>query len=238
MKVGRRLAIKLLNASKFVLGLGVDAVGTAGRPEDVTEPLDRAMLAKLATVVDEATVAFEAYQYQRALDRTDTFFWQFCDDCVELVKTRAYGDDPAARSARAALAMALSALQRLFAPVLPFATEEVWSWWQEGSVHRQPWPTSDDLVAAAGDTDPAVLDVAADVLGEIRKAKSTARRGMRTEVTLLTVADTAERLARFALCERDVREAGNVTKVVTRESAERLIVVELAPPDSPAPSGA
>jgi valyl-tRNA synthetase len=238
MKVGRRLAIKLLNASKFVLGLGVDGIGSAGTPADISEPLDRAMLAKLAVVVDEATVAFEAYQYQRALDRTDTFFWQFCDDCVELVKTRAYGDDEVARSAKAALAMALSVLQRLLAPVLPFATEEVWSWWQEGSVHRQPWPTSHELVAAAAGTDAAVLDMAAAVLGEIRKAKSTERRGMRTEVTMLTVADTAERLALFAQCERDVRAAGNVTTLVTGESAEASVTVELAPPDPPAPSGA
>jgi valyl-tRNA synthetase len=238
MKVGRRLAIKLLNASKFVLGLGVDDAGSAGTAADITEPLDRAMLAKLAVVVDDATVAFEAYQYQRALDRTDTFFWQFCDDCVELVKTRAYGDDEVARSAKAALAMALSVLPRLLAPVLPFATEEVWSWWQEGSVHRQPWPTSDELVAAAAGTDGAVLDMAAHVLGAIRKAKSTERRGMRTEVTLLTVADTAERLALFAQCERDVCAAGNVTALVTRESTESSVSVELAPPDPPAATGA
>src|SRR5690606_25248048 len=118
----------------------------------VTEVLDRAMLAGLADVVDAATEALEAYDHTRALDVTETFFWTFCDDYVELVKDRAYGDDggapgPETVSARTALPLALDTLLRLLAPVLPFATEEVWSWWRQGSVHRAPWPKSSPLRA-------------------------------------------------------------------------------------------
>ena len=228
MRIGRRLAVKLLNASKFVLGLGAQT-GSAIDVTDVREPLDRAVLAQLAAVVGEATAAFEGYQYQRALERTEAFFWRFCDDYVELVKTRAYGDGPASRSARAALCLALSTLQRLFAPFLPFASEEVWSWWQDGSVHRALWPDGTELALGGAGADPSVLEVTADVLTEVRKAKSTAKRGMRTPVAHLVVADDATRLASLRAAESDLRDAGVVEHLELTESQTPAVAVELAP---------
>lgn len=219
MKVGRRLAIKLLNASKFALGFG-ELVPGAGdeRTLDaslVTEPLDLAMLDRLASLVAEATNAFDGYDYARALERAEIFFWNFCDDYLELVKGRAYGafGDGPATSAMAALQVALATLLRLFAPFLPFVTEEVWSWWQTGSVHRASWPDADALRAASLGADPLVYEVAGTVLGEVRKAKTEVKRSLRTDVVHLTVFDTAPRLAALQTALGDVKEAGRVAEV-------------------------
>ncbi|GHG13727.1 MULTISPECIES: valine--tRNA ligase [Amycolatopsis] len=209
MKVGRRLATKLLNASRFVLGLGVPMPGAVA-----TEPLDRALLAALSAVVSSATAALEALDYARALQAIETFFWTFCDDYVELVKGRAYGDrgPEAAQSARAALVTALSALLRLFAPFLPFATEEVWSWWRPGSVHRTDWPT-----ASSSEGDPELLALASQVIAAVRRAKTDAKVSMRTAVESLTVTGPADVLARFGEIEPDIRTAGAIANVTTRE---------------------
>ncbi|MGW5742313.1 valine--tRNA ligase [Amycolatopsis sp. NPDC003861] len=209
MKVGRRLATKLLNASRFVLGLGVPSPSAV-----VTEPLDRALLASLAVVVEQATAALEALDYARALQVTETFFWTFCDDYVELVKGRAYGDSgpSGAESAQVALVTALSAVLRLFAPFLPFATEEVWSWWQGGSVHRAAWPA-----ATPSDGDPELLALASQVIAAVRRAKTDAKVSMRAAVETLTVTGPAELLARFADVQSDIRVAGAVAGITTRE---------------------
>jgi valyl-tRNA synthetase len=228
MKVGRRLAIKVLNASKFVLS-------RLGQEGDVSAPLDRAMLANLADLVDDATAAFEGYDYARALERAESFFWNFCDDYLELVKGRAYGGqgDAGAESANRALTLALSSLLRLFAPFLPFVTEEVWSWWKDGSVHRATWPGADELREPAGpDADPLVLEVAAAVLGEVRKAKTTAKASMRAEVARAVVRDTPARLAALAGAAGDVRDAGRIAELVTEpltgEGDSFSVDVELA----------
>ncbi len=222
MKVGRRLSIKLLNASKFVLS-------RLGEEGDVTAPLDAAMLAGLASLVDEATVAFDGYDYARALERTESFFWSFCDDYLELVKSRAYGGqgEAAAASANRALTLSLSTMLRLFAPFLPFVTEEVWSWWKEGSVHRAAWPDAGQLRDPAG-ADPLVLEVASAVLGEVRKAKTVAQASMRAEAARVVVRDTAPRLAAVRAAAGDVRDAGRIAELVTEDADAFAVTVELA----------
>jgi valyl-tRNA synthetase len=221
MKIGRRLAIKVLNASKFALTFGVDPETGTGEvvldPAKVTVDLDRAMLAGLASVVEQATAAFEAYDHTRALEVTETFFWTFCDDYLELVKDRAYGAGAAAtevsaetESARTALALALDTMLRLLAPFIPFATEEVWSWWREGSVHRAPWPSSGPLRAAAGDADPVQLTAAGHALAALRKIKSEAKVSMRTPILSATVAVPGALLDGVRSSLDDVRGAGRV----------------------------
>ncbi len=206
------------------------------------------MLAELAQLVDDATRAFEDFDYARSLQRTEDFFWRFCDDYLELVKARAYrDDDPAAVSARVALRTAVSTLLRLFAPIVPYVTEEVWSWCQapdgplpgftSDSIHRAAWPTSGELRAMAADGSsadgiPSPLVVAADVLSRIRKAKSDAKVSQRAEVALVTVTDTSDRLIALAAAEGDVKAAGSVTELATAEldgTGEGTVDVVLAP---------
>ena len=173
MKIGRRLAIKLLNATKFALAIGREdenhhvgeAAEASWNPADVTEPLDRAAMAKLALVVRQATEALEAYEHSKALETIESYFWQFCDDYIELVKNRAYGtpdeqghvlSEKAVKSARTALGLGLDAFARLLAPYLPYASEEVWSWMHagSGSVHRAAWPVVDPYIEAATGASP------------------------------------------------------------------------------------
>ncbi|MGH9098269.1 MAG: class I tRNA ligase family protein, partial [Acidimicrobiales bacterium] len=192
-------------------------------------PLDRAMDYRQAGVVVEATAAFEGYDYARAIERTEAFFWSFCDDYLELVKTRAYGDpaQPGPASARAALALALSTQLRLFAPFLPFVTEEVWSWWRTGSVHRAAWPTQSELEGPASGADPKVLEVVAEALGTVRRAKTTAKQSMRAGVALLTVTDTAERIDALLPAVDDLKDAGGVAELITVVGSETAVDVVL-----------
>jgi valyl-tRNA synthetase len=228
LKIGRRLAIKLLNASKFALTFIPE--GFVADPADVTEPLDRSMLAGLARLVEEATRTFDAYDYARAIERTETWFWSFCDDYVELVKGRAYGSGAGARSAASALALALETALKLFAPFLPFATEEVWSWWRagEGSIHRSAWPSADPLLTASAGAGTEVLAAASWALGEMRKAKTEAKRSMRTDVVRAVVRTAGDQLEAVRAAAGDLAEAGRVADLVI-EAGEESVLVELAP---------
>mgnify|MGYP002759930008 FL=1 len=245
MKIGRRLAIKLLNASKFVLNqgvteasvLGTGAASAGADPSVIVNGLDRALLARLREVVEQASKALAGYEYARALQLVESFFWSFTDDYVELVKDRAYGAQGPEQQAsvHAALATTLDALLRLFAPFIPFATEEVWSWWRAGSVHRAPWPSAESL-GQADQADPEILTAVGVALSGLRKSKSEAKVKQRTEVLSATITAPAAQVEQLQAGLGDLKAAGNAREltVVEGETGDALLLVgdvRLAPPE-------
>ena len=215
LKVGRRLAIKILNAARFAL-MQADPRGP------ITEPLDRGMLTSLSLLVRESTDQLEAYDYARVLERTERFFWSFCDDYLELVKARRYGDftPDGAASANSAMLVALSTILRLFAPYLPFVTEEVWSWWRPGSIHQAAWPTSDEVVAPIGEGDAAAVNVFLQsqlALAEIRRIKALAKKPAKAVIDRAVLPAAFESLRPAA---RDFQAAAHIRELVFADVAE------------------
>ncbi len=210
MKIGRRLAIKLLNAARFALSFEMPQGVT-----EVTEEIDLSMLASLSDVVRTATDAFASYDHTKALETAESFFWTFTDDYLELVKDRAYGaqfSDQERGSAVLALRSALSVLVRLFAPFLPFASEEVWSWWQEGSVHQAAWPTVDELKGST----PNLMGLTSEALILIRKSKSDLKLSMKAEIAQLKL--KAPSLMKSVA--KDLQSVGNIADLELIESTE------------------
>lgn len=219
MKIGRRLATKILNASKFTLMQGFAPANA------VTQDVDKAMLAALANVVDEATKALDGFNYTQALESAESFFWAFCDDHLELVKDRAYGlqGEEAANSAKAALNIALETLLKLFAPFLPFVTEEVWSWTHDESIHTSAWPQAADLRGIGGDASSQAA--VAEVLSQLRKVKSEAKVSMKAGLRNVVITAPAAAIAHIKTAESDLVAAGRVESGFTYTEADGPIAL-------------
>lgn len=227
MKIGRRLAIKLLNASKFALTMAGDTVEF--NPAKVSLPIDKAMLAKIAEVVATATEAMEGYDHTRALEVAETAFWSFCDNYLELVKDRAYNRDSQfstedCESARCALALGVDAFVRLFAPVLPYATEEVWSWYAAGSAHTANWPEAAPLRAAGEGADPDLLVTAGAALAKLRKVKSENKVSQRTSYLSVGMMAPNEDHDAINTVMADLRCAAHIAGELTLIDGEEIAV--------------
>ena len=210
MKIGRRLVTKLLNASKFVL-----MVAPMDEPTDISNvknEIDLSFLTLLSEVIEKCTTSFEKYDYARALQEAETLFWDFCDNYLEIVKGRAYGSQGEAGqiSAQTTLRISLSTFQRLFAPFIPFACEEVWSWWQEGSVHVSEWPSQSEMPESK---DLVVYPVVRDcAIFSMRSLKSNAKISMKTPVVKAKMHGGKVLGGTWKSAFADIRDVCNITQ--------------------------
>jgi valyl-tRNA synthetase len=220
-KVGKRLQTKIFNASKFVLS-------QTAEEQPVSCELDRAFLAGLHGLVQRAGASFDAFNHAQALQETESFFWsQFTDTYLELAKQRARSEtDPAGRgSAVATLRLALSVLLRLFAPFLPYISEEVWAWvfaeeTGEPSIHRAAWPGEGDFRGVPEPDDAGSFALAADCWRAINKGKSEASASAGREVERLTLRAHPSTLARLRPVLDDVMRAARCAEHTLAEAPE------------------
>ena len=250
MKVGRRLAIKILNASKFALSI-VNSENKLDLSKVTLTKVDASLLSEVEKVVSDATKALEEYEHSRALEVVESFFWKFCDDYLELVKIRAYGEDGDVAfdsndtlSARITLISAIDVLIRLLAPYIPFATEEVWSWFSNGSIHRSKWPTANETIDVASkyarelfDTSLVVpedglidVDSVFEVLSLARKAKSEAKKSVKYGVDLIEVNADAPIASAIKIAEADIKAAAVASNITVNvvDGAKLDVSVKLA----------
>jgi valyl-tRNA synthetase len=214
---GKRLVTKIRNAARLVTGYE----GERGEP---THPLDLALIARLRKLVEAATAEWESWDHAGALDLTETWFWSdFTDNYLELSKTRAYAGDS---SALGTLGTALEVVLRLFAPVLPYTTEEVWNEKRSEpkSIHLEPWPVADELPTAQDD---GCFDVAVEVLARIRKAKSEGKVSIKWPVADLNVDGPRAKLDLLTTVLDDVLSTGNVKRHSLTESEGDDVTVEV-----------
>ncbi|HOJ34713.1 MAG TPA: valine--tRNA ligase [Candidatus Hydrogenedentes bacterium] len=195
-KVGKRLSTKLFNAAKFAVGRFMELDAQSLTADKIVVETDRTIIAELRPLIERATQAFEQFDYAQALQLTEDFFWQtFCDNYLELAKARTYdeGITPGRLSAAATLRLVLRVLVRLFAPFMPFLTEEVWHWAfskdtdMHESVHRSPWPCLEEFAQVPAPVSPETYSLITTILDAVRKAKAEANLSMKAPVTAVSL---------------------------------------------------
>ena len=215
MKVGRRLVTKIFNAGKFVLS-------QSGEVAPISEELDKSFVARLRKLAVNATRNFENYESAKVIAETEDFFWHsFTDTYIELTKNRAKGEGnptpsaAAQNSAVVTLRLGLKILLKLFAPFLPFITEEVWSWTfaketEIESIHVAPWPSLSDFIGFDLPANEKSFDVAVAALGAIHKQKTLSSMSAGAQVSELEIEANKDTLAVLRKVERDVMDGARV----------------------------
>lgn len=205
-KVGLRLVTKLVNVSKFVVMQFEQAGLKLSDVKDISlTDIDKSWLAGFSELLISSKKDFANFKYSEVLHNTEHKFWDFCDNYVELVKTRSYQqhDQDIGKSALYALYTSLSILIRLFAPFMPFVTEQVSGWLdlssniinktynqtdnqKDKSVHLMPWPDDSDLGLSL-DINKNIFTDTIEILDEVRSQKTKQQVSLKAEVASLEI---------------------------------------------------
>ena len=145
---GARLVNKLWNIGKFITLTGTDKQGF-GIEKDLT-PIDHYFLQELAKVIKDSISYFEDFDYFKARNEIEAYFWRFANEYLEFVKKRVYGKEV---SASKTINTIFLNLLKLFAPFLPFITEAIYLRIYKDklgpeSVHLLSWPEESEIEKA------------------------------------------------------------------------------------------
>ncbi|MGC8844818.1 MAG: valine--tRNA ligase [Candidatus Hydrogenedens sp.] len=195
-KVGRKLCTKLFNASKFAIMQLQNVDRGLLKRGIIQNPIDISVINELKTCIQRATASFEEFDYAQSLMLTEEFFWNvFCDNYLEIIKPRVYQPElnNERLSACSALRLIHRAIIRLFAPYLPYITEEIWSWEYSNdkdmanSIHRSPWPSIEEFNEVPPTKYPELYEDLILLINPIRKAKADANISLAAPVSKIEV---------------------------------------------------
>lgn len=236
-KVGKKLCTKLFNASKFALGRFGELDQSLLTTDKITHESDRAVIAELRPVIERATKAFGQFDYAQALSLIEDFFWQcFCDNYLELAKSRTYDEElsEGRLSACATLRYLHRALVRMFAPFIPYITEEVWSWHyaqdtdMHASIHKSPWPTLAELEAIPAPKHTLTYAATVEVLDKVRRFKADNNVSMAAPVRLASITATSESRPAIECVLDDIKDMLKIETVELTEGKPELGYVEVS----------
>ncbi|MGL9725897.1 MAG: valine--tRNA ligase [Wolbachia sp.] len=223
-KIGKRLVTKLWNASKFV-SMFMEK-HQALSINSVSETMDKWILSKLYKVIEKATNSLLQFEYCEALGVIEEFFWKdFCDNYLELVKKRAYGDE-ANLSAKQSLAYVLNIILRLFAPFLPYITEKIYyQLYSYNSVHNKSnWPSKEELIYDKHSKEMG--DNFVQILNLVRKIKADNNVSVKHLIKKLTIKANAEEGKLNQSAQDDLQTVCNAEVIEWIESTEAELIIK------------
>lgn len=217
-QIGRKLTTKIFNASKFVL-MQLERAGVSPHDTKVDQTvceLDRAFLRKLHQCVQKSTKSFFEYDYAGALQSVEDLFWEFCDHYLEAVKPRSYSEEESQErtSALAGLGVSLRVFLRLFAPALPYVSEEVWSWSfaasETDSIHTSSWPAESEFEGLLPPDSEESFELAKVVLGRVRAEKTAAQKSQKWPLSSLSISGPEQSIRALEGIQADLVQATNL----------------------------